>query len=101
MLWGVFPPFETPCPYFGRRRELNDFMRAGLSVLAEWDEMVMMPEGGSELRGEQKAAIAGVLHEKSTDAILGQLISQLAADASLSDVQKAVVREAKRRCAAV
>jgi Zn-dependent M32 family carboxypeptidase len=70
---------------------------AGLSGLLEWDEMVMMPEGAASLRGEQKSALAGILHEKSTSDSLGQLLSKLADDKSLGDVQKAVVREAKRR----
>ena len=68
-----------------------------MGQLLEWDEMVMMPEGSAALRGEHKAALAGVTHEKSTDASLGKLLTELAGDSTLNDTQKCVVREAKRR----
>eukprot|EP00197_Chlamydomonas_leiostraca_P002616 CAMPEP_0202858268 /NCGR_PEP_ID=MMETSP1391-20130828/873_1 /ASSEMBLY_ACC=CAM_ASM_000867 /TAXON_ID=1034604 /ORGANISM="Chlamydomonas leiostraca, Strain SAG 11-49" /LENGTH=522 /DNA_ID=CAMNT_0049537167 /DNA_START=116 /DNA_END=1684 /DNA_ORIENTATION=- len=50
---------------------------SGVASLLDWDQMVMMPAGGSESRGAQKSALAGVLHDKRTDAELGTLLRQL------------------------
>lgn len=71
----------------------------GISGLLGWDEMVMMPAGAAESRAVQKAALAGVLHEKQTEAELGGLLAKLQA-ANLADeldaYQQATVREAAR-----
>lgn len=44
----------------------------------------MMPAGAAESRAVQKAALAGVLHEKQTEAELGGLLAKLQA-ANLAD----------------
>lgn len=57
----------------------------------------MMPEGSVGCRGAQKAALAGVLYDKKTDAEVGRLLEALKGDGgALSPVQAAVVREAAR-----
>mmetsp|Transcript_64448 Transcript_64448/g.158610 ORF Transcript_64448/g.158610 Transcript_64448/m.158610 type:complete len:567 (+) Transcript_64448:56-1756(+) len=70
----------------------------GAMGLLGWDEQTMMPTGAEEARGQQKAVLAGVLHESKTDPAVGQLLKKL--DPSSSDLdpyQAATVRIAKER----
>lgn len=53
-------------------REVSS-LNAALGILG-WDEQTMMPSGSAAARGRQKAAIAGVAHEKSTSLELGEAI---------------------------
>jgi len=62
----------------------------------------MMPPEAAAARGKQKAALAGILHEKATDPTLGRLTSVLSKhQASFNEHQKAVVylaaKEYKRK----
>ena len=69
-----------------------------INGLLGWDEMVLLPEE-SALRGKQKAVLSGVVYDKSTDPELGDALKKLSdpdAQADLSDVQKAVVRDSMR-----
>ena len=66
-----------------------------LSVL-HWDQEVIMPPGAVESRASQIAAMAGVLHDKSTDAEWGELLEQLSDGDSFNDFQACNIREAKR-----
>ncbi len=70
----------------------------GINGLLGWDEMVQLPSGAGNARANQKAALAGVLHEKQIDPALGDLINRLkTADlSSLNEFQRATVREAAR-----
>lgn len=70
----------------------------GISGLLGWDEMVQLPPGAGDARANQKAALAGVIHEKQVDPALGDLITRLkTADLSpLNEYQRATVREAAR-----
>lgn len=71
----------------------------GVRGLVGWDEMVMMKEGSSDARNNQKAALAAVIHEKSTSEELRRLIQELeAADLKQleSDFDRATVRDAAR-----
>mmetsp|Transcript_14162 Transcript_14162/g.36692 ORF Transcript_14162/g.36692 Transcript_14162/m.36692 type:complete len:567 (+) Transcript_14162:1-1701(+) len=70
----------------------------GCSGLLGWDEMVMMPPEAASARGKQKAALAGVLHDKSTSPALGRLLALLdKADCSeLNKYQRATIRIAAR-----
>lgn len=52
---------------------------AACSGLVGWDEMTMMPEGAAESRAKMKSALAGVIHEKSCDAALGEVLAKLQA----------------------
>jgi len=68
---------------------------SSISGLIGWDELVMLPEGSSALRGRQKAVLTGVIYDKETDPELGTLLRDLDANKeNLNDVQKAVVRDA-------
>jgi len=71
----------------------------GISGLLGWDEMVQLPPGAAQARASQKAALAAVIHEKSTDEKIGGLLSRLEASdllSSLDPYQCATVREAAR-----
>lgn len=71
----------------------------GIRGLVGWDEMVMMKDGSSNARNNQKAAIAAVIHEKSTHEELKKLIQDLeSADLNQleSEYDRAVVRDAAR-----
>jgi len=53
--------------------------KQGIQGLLGWDEMVMLPpgQGASEARAQQKAALAGFVHEASTSPALGELLAGL------------------------
>lgn len=56
--------------------------------------MVMMPPGAATARGAQKAALAGVLYDKQTDAELGKLLSELLSNQQgLNEWEAANVRD--------
>lgn len=72
---------------------------SALGGLAEWDQNTEMPEGAGEIRGDQMATLQGVLHERWTSERLGSLLDQLSspgAQASLTDADKGLVRQARR-----
>jgi carboxypeptidase Taq len=50
----------------------------GAVALLAWDQETYMPRRGSEARGEQLAALQGVLHERLTDPRLGEALARLA-----------------------
>ncbi|OFZ22305.1 MAG: hypothetical protein A2X94_02325 [Bdellovibrionales bacterium GWB1_55_8] len=77
-----------------RLQEIHD-LRFAKAVL-EWDQQTYMPEKGNEARSRQMALLASLAHEKQTSEQLGEWISALQAESSLSAEQKALVREAKR-----
>lgn len=58
-----------------------------------WDQETMMPRGAAPQRGEEMAALEGVLHARRTDP---RLADWLAAANPQTDAEKAQVREIKR-----
>lgn len=84
--------------------ELLTYVRAiadlsSLAALAEWDQNTALPDGAGEVRGDQRATLQGVLHERWTSERLGRVLEQLK-DAGertdLTDADKGLVREARR-----
>ncbi|KAI7846262.1 hypothetical protein COHA_000242 [Chlorella ohadii] len=73
---------------------------SGISGLLGWDEMVFLPSNAVNSRAAQKSALAGVLHEKQTEAEIGQLLQRLQAAnlaaEGLNEYEQATVREAAR-----
>ena len=70
-----------------------------LSALANWDQLVMMPQSDENHgeRGAQLAALAGVVHAQSTAPELRDLIASAEEEAATLDArEQATVREAKR-----
>jgi carboxypeptidase Taq len=55
------------------------------SALLNWDQLVNMPSGGAEDRGEQIATIEQILHAKSTSDEIGSLLEDLSAAAKQMD----------------
>ncbi|MGQ0554208.1 MAG: carboxypeptidase M32 [Planctomycetota bacterium] len=58
-----------------RYAEIHDLSVA--ASLAGWDQEVMMPPGGAELRAHTLAALAGIVHERTTDRKLVALVESL------------------------
>lgn len=77
-------------------RELSALSSA-MGILG-WDEQVMMPEGAAKNRGAQKAALAGVAHEKASSPALDAAIAAWeGGEVELPDqYAKANVRDARR-----
>ncbi|TNE35187.1 MAG: carboxypeptidase M32 [Alphaproteobacteria bacterium] len=70
----------------------------GASAILQWDSAAIMPEGGSEARAEQMAALGLISHELLTDAAVGDLLDKAEADAaSLNDWQRANLQEMRLR----
>lgn len=70
------------------------------SALLGWDQEVMMPPRGAEGRAHQSATLAGIYHEKlaapRTGELLARLTDSVANGASLSETERALIREMKR-----
>lgn len=66
--------------------------------LLGWDEQTQLPPQGAELRANQMALLAGMVHEQATAPRLGELLSELAAtiDTSEESTPAANLREARR-----
>jgi carboxypeptidase Taq len=70
----------------------------GVMGIMHWDQEVIMPNGATEARSKQMAALAGVVHEKSIDPEFGSLINALNKFEikEFTDVEQCNVNEAKR-----
>ncbi len=76
-------------------REIYDLRAAG-SMLT-WDQSTYMPKGGAEARARQRATLSRVVHQKSTDKELGQVLDALqAAIEELPEDEACLVRVARR-----
>jgi carboxypeptidase Taq len=71
-----------------------EHLRSAGGVLG-WDQQVMMPEGGTPARAKQQSALSAVTHDLLTSDDLAADLGALD-DASLSEDQRAVVREVRR-----
>ncbi|MBX0295221.1 carboxypeptidase M32 [Haloarcula nitratireducens] len=61
----------------------------------QWDQQVMMPEGGTPARAKQSSALSTLHHDLLTDDELSEWLDELEA-AELDPEQEAVVREVRR-----
>ena len=69
------------------------------SGVLNWDQLVNMPIGAAEDRGEQIATLENIIHQKSTSDELGQLLETLVQDAEQLDADSddaCLIRVAKR-----
>ncbi len=74
-------------------------LEQAIAVL-RWDAAAMMPPGGAAARGEQLAALHGVVHEHLAAPALAEIADRAAAeDGSLDPWQRANLREMRRRLA--
>jgi carboxypeptidase Taq len=72
---------------------------ASCSALLGWDEQTYLPRGGSAYRGDQRALLAGLHHERATDPLVGDLLVDAEGSGVVSDPESpesANVREWRR-----
>jgi carboxypeptidase Taq len=84
---------DTPDVYdqlLERNRRLTNLNYA--SMYLNWDQQVMMPEGGAPGRAQQLSALSATSHELLVDDEVGEWLDALE-DADLTDEQAANVRE--------
>jgi len=77
---------------------LQETSRLGaIMSLLHWDQEVIMPKGSADSRAKQIAALAGIVHEKSTHAEVGALLEKLSnCDTSrFTEVEKTNISEAQ------
>ncbi len=84
---------ETYEQFLAHVRQLHYVGDAG-SVL-QWDQQVMMPEGGTPARAKQSSALSTLHHDLLTDDQLGEWLDELD-ETELDAEQAAVVREVRR-----
>ena len=53
-------------------------MLAKIQELLEWDERTQMPPAGGPYRADQAALVAGLVHQRQTDPVLGDWLAELA-----------------------
>ena len=79
--------------------KLEEISRLGgvMSTL-HWDQEVIMPSGAAESRAKQISALAGVIHERSTDPKLGECLSALNEKdpSDFNEFEACNIREAQR-----
>jgi carboxypeptidase Taq len=61
-----------------------------------WDEASMMPSGGGEARARAMAALAVLVHQRKTDPLLREWLSEAEEERGLDEWQQANLREIKR-----
>ncbi|CCQ32314.1 putative carboxypeptidase protein [Halorhabdus tiamatea SARL4B] len=87
---------ETPPVYdtlLEHVTQLNYVADAG--GLLQWDQQVMMPEGGTPARSKQQSALSTLHHDLLTDDDLAGYLADVD-EGSLDPAQRAVVREVRR-----
>ncbi len=77
-----------------RVAELADL--AALEMLAGWDQLVMMPADGAEARAQQLGVLARLTHERATGAEIGEWLELLDAAEELGELDREIVRLARR-----
>ena len=77
-----------------RLAELADV--SSLGRLAAWDQRTMMPAAGAASRAQQLAALQRLLHQRSTGEDIGAWLEEIQADGDLGDVDRDIVRLARR-----
>jgi carboxypeptidase Taq len=84
---------ETWTDLESRMRDLSALAR--VSSLLNWDQETYMALQGADARGRQAAIMGVVRHERLTDAALGDLLEQAAAE-ELDESRAAMVRNLRR-----
>ena len=81
------------------RLSREETLLASCLELLEWDEEVCMPRNAVEHRAEQRALLAGLVHDRETDPRYEELLSAVEGSAFVSDPESAAavnVREIRR-----
>ncbi len=73
-------------------------MISSVSALLNWDQETYMPPAGAEFRAEQQSAIARMVHERRTDARIGELLRACESNGVMKSIDGAAanVREMRR-----
>ena len=77
-----------------RLAELSDL--EALGRLAAWDQRTMMPAEGGPGRGAQMATLERLAHERATADDVGEWLAELEVDNGLAELDRDVVRLARR-----
>lgn len=77
-----------------RLAELADL--SSLGRLAAWDQRTMMPPAGAASRAQQLGALQRLAHERATGDDIGAWLEEIEADGDPGDVDRDVVRVARR-----
>ena len=87
---GATTAYDELLERYGRATYLGD-----ANAVLNWDQEVMMPEGGTPARSKQRGAVSAVSHDILTDDETAELLAALSG-ADLTDENAAVVREIRR-----
>ncbi len=70
----------------------------GIMSTLHWDQEVIMPAGAADSRAHQLSTLSGLIHDKSTDPKLGELLDLLQKEdpSAFNAVEWCNIREAKR-----
>ena len=68
----------------------------GIMGILHWDQEVIMPVGAADSRAKQMGVLAGIIHEKNTDSIIGDLLEKLSQENSFNSFEKCNIKEARR-----
>ncbi|MEK9628936.1 MAG: carboxypeptidase M32, partial [Nitrospinota bacterium] len=68
----------------------------GIMGILHWDQEVIMPSGAAESRAKQMGVLAGIIHEKSTDPAIGELLEGLSQENSFNSFEQCNINEARR-----
>jgi len=70
----------------------------GIMATLHWDQEVMMPAGAADSRAHQLATLSGLIHDKTTDQKLGELLNLLQKEepSAFNAVEGCNIREARR-----
>ncbi len=79
--------------FLDRVREIHDF--TAVNSLLAWDQEVNLPPKGVPSRARQLAAMAGLIHDRTCDAALGELMASSASQ-DLNVTARANLREFQR-----
>jgi carboxypeptidase Taq len=77
-----------------RLAELADL--GSLEMLSGWDQLVMMPPEGAGARAQQQGTLARITHERATGAEIGAWLEEIDGTEPLDDLERDVVRLARR-----
>ncbi|WP_423743300.1 carboxypeptidase M32 (plasmid) [Haladaptatus sp. SPP-AMP-3] len=79
--------------FLGKVKRISNVQNA--AGILGWDQEVVMPEGGTPARSQQRSALSAISHELLTDDEMGELLDELEGE-DLDNEQAAVVREVRR-----
>lgn len=80
--------------YTQHLRKLADITFA--NALLQWDQEVYMPAKGATARASQQATLSGMAHEAATNPELEEIVNELLAGNSLSDLERSNVERTQK-----